>query len=77
MNCQCTRTSSLTGAVKGHGPLWMELGQAVEKEANRSLLGFKHQRFMGVGPDVAPRKQELASNAKLERRRQARGLTKS
>ncbi|CAF9936984.1 MAG: hypothetical protein ALECFALPRED_007032 [Alectoria fallacina] len=59
VDCKCLRTEAMTGSIKVHGPSWMELGQAVEKEADQSRLGFKHQWFMCVEPDHVSRKEEL------------------
>ena len=58
-DCRCLRTEELTRGIKGHGPSWMQLGQAVEKEANRSLREFKHLWFMCVGAGDVSRKEEL------------------
>ena len=55
--------------MKGHGPSWMELGQAFEKEANQSRLGFKQQWFMCVKPDNVSRKEELTFVAILQKKK--------
>ena len=36
----CNTTMAKCEAVTGYGPLWKELGQAMQAEANRALCGL-------------------------------------
>lgn len=69
VDCKCLRTEAMTRTIKGHGLSWIEPGEAVDKEAYQSRLGFKQQWFMCVGPDHVSRKEELTFVTILQKKK--------
>lgn len=54
--CKVTR-AKITG-VKGHGPTFRELGNAVEKEANKTFMGFPEEWWLKCSKDSTAYEQK-------------------
>lgn len=69
-SCSCKVDSALSRGLPnhGHGPYWRQLAEAVEKEADRSFVGFAGSWSLNCHRSGHPYRAELAELQVMDRR---------
>ena len=59
--CWCKVTTAKITGVKGHGPTFRKLGNAVEKEANKPFMEFPEEWWLNCGNDGTAYEKERSN----------------